>query len=212
MKALVTGFDAFGGATANPSAEIAARLSRTSPPPPVDTLESLLLPTVYTEAARRMCNALATGRPDLIVMFGLAARTDCFRLERFAVNVADCPDPDNAGSVLEGQSIVGDGPAAYRTALDVGAIAARCGELGPHRPAVSNHAGSFVCNFAYFSVLHEIATTGARTAAVFVHVPWSLPVDDPVDLVRSPLDRHVDTARTLLTAIAESLPRNDSAA
>jgi pyroglutamyl-peptidase len=209
MKALITGFEAFGGAAANPSAEIAARLAQIAPPAPLDTIESVVLPTVYQEAARHVREALAKSQPDLVVMFGLAARADRYRLERFAVNVADSPDPDNAGSILAGEPVVGSGPAAYRSGLDVAAIAARC---AGHGPSVSNHAGTFVCNYAYFTVLHEIAVAGAATQALFVHVPWTLPVGLADDLTRSPVERHLETARGLLAAIGDVMPTGGSAA
>lgn len=174
MKALLTGFDAFGGALSNPSGEIALALAAELPPPPYSDVTAVVLPTVYSLAAARIIEAIEQMDPDVIVLFGLAASAAELRLERFALNVADSPEQDNAGSVLTATAVVADGPDAFSTRLDLATVAGRASADG-HSPSISNHAGTFVCNYVYYTVLHRLAATGSRTDALFVHVPWSLP-------------------------------------
>ena len=209
MRLMVSGFEPFGGDSTNPSREIALGLGAGPPPEPFSDCACLVLPTEYEDAAARLLGAVNAGRPDVLIMFGLAARSTAYRLERFALNLADCVDADNAGCVKRDAQIASDGPAALRTDLDLEWIANRTFALTGHAPQISNHAGTFVCNFVYYSVLSQFALSqfaveAPNTTALFVHVPWAVDADGGAQGA-APLVVHRDVARGVIRATGEAL-------
>ncbi|MBO0610467.1 pyroglutamyl-peptidase I family protein [Myceligenerans salitolerans] len=177
MRALVTGFEPFGGDGVNASAEAVKRLAATwgAASGRAETggaaLDTLLLPVTFGGAFAPVREAVLAaqeeGAPyDVVVGVGLAAQTDVIRLERVAINVADARIPDNAGHVPADEPLVDAGPAAHFTGLPVKAALAGLREAGI--PAVvSNTAGTFVCN-ALFYALRDAFGDGVTG---FVHVP-----------------------------------------
>lgn len=162
---LITGFDPFDGGTVNPSWEAVRLLP--------DTLGSyrltkLPLPTVYETAAEILLKKAREISADVIISVGLAGGRDAVTPERIAVNILDARIADNQGTFHQGERIVPDGPAAYFSTLPVEAMAEAirsCGIPG----AVSNTAGTFVCNNVLYAALHRYAGTGVRCG--FIHVP-----------------------------------------
>jgi pyroglutamyl-peptidase len=108
-------------------------------------------------------------RPNVVLMFGLAARTRHLRIETRAVNrVSVFPDAQGrafaktcirmgAPSMLVGrapfQKLLG---AAERTRVPV---------------VLSCDAGKYVCNFLYWRALENRFQNGVAPLVVFVHVP-----------------------------------------
>ncbi len=189
MTILITGFDAFGEHGSNPAEHIVQCLSGEVP--------TLLLPTRYDRAAALALEAIDLQTPDAVVMFGLAAKRQGMELERFALNVIESSVPDNDGIVGAGLPVVANGPAAYRTGVDLVAVQGRMVMAG-HAVGISNHAGSFVCNHLYYSVLHALAERGQGRQALFVHVPWSY---EPCAAGEARLAQHERKARALIAAL-----------
>ena len=205
MRALISGFDPFAGMTVNPSAMLVEALAKEPAVEPFERVDAIVLPTVYARAAPHLIAAIRTLEPDLVMMFGLARRSDTIRLERFALNVADCSDPDNDGVVLAGAPVSSDGPTACATGLDLGAIVERFDVDGVASPRISNYAGTFVCNHVYYSVLQHREASGAVFEGLFVHIPPALPLRNETDVTRSPLAAHVSAARGLLRATGKAM-------
>ena len=69
--------------------------------------------------------------------------------------------------------VVPDGPPAYWSGLPIPAILAAL--EAAHVPAAeSRSAGGFLCNFAFYHLMHRLATrprSSARVLGGFVHVP-----------------------------------------
>ena len=165
-KLLITGFDSFNGASVNPSWEAVSRLE--------DKignyeLHKLRLPTVYSKAAELLLVKASGILPDVIISVGQAAGRDAVTPERIAVNIRAARIPDNEGLLLDGDRIAPDGPAAYFSTLPVEAMrdAIRAADIPA---AVSNTAGSFVCNDVLYSMLHRYDGTPVRCG--FIHVPY----------------------------------------
>jgi pyroglutamyl-peptidase len=195
-RLLVTGFDAFGGRAFNPSEAIVRGLAAD---PPAADVHALVLPTVYAEAASRVAAAVRTLRPDAMLMFGLAESSPGLRLERFALNSVDSAAADNAGACRPGQPVVPGGPAAYATACDVHALAARLAGAVPE-VSVSTNAGGYVCNTVYYAALHAIAESGLPTRALFVHVPWMHKPRTAEEFAEAPAAAHDRVARAVIDA------------
>ncbi len=167
---LVTGFEPFGGETENPSWRIAEALhGRTLGGEPV---RAVPLPCVFGEALAALDAALQGGPPRLVLCLGQAAGRAEFSVERVAINVDDARIPDNAGASPVDEPVVPGGPAAYFSTLPVKAIVAALREAGLPA-AVSQTAGTFVCNHVFYGLMHRLATRPAlhATRGGFVHVP-----------------------------------------
>jgi len=187
-KLLITGFDSFGGAVINPSWEAVKRL-----PEKIGKYKlcKLNLPTIYGKASGILLEKAAVIRPDVIISVGQAGGRDAVTPERIAVNIRAARIPDNEETLLDGDRIVPDGPAAYFSTLPVDAMRDAIRRKGIPS-AVSNTAGSFVCNDVMYCALHRFDGTAVRCG--FIHVPY-LPEQGEPNLA---LDR---TVAALIAAI-----------
>ena len=180
-KLLITGFDSFNNASINPSWEAVKLLPDTIGEYEVHKLQ---LPTVYGKAPQILLEKAKQLHPDVIISVGQAGGRDAVTPERIAVNIRAARIADNEGKQLDGDRIEPDGPAAYFSTLPVEAM--RDAIRGANIPsAVSNTAGTFVCNDVLYSLLHHYAGTDVRCG--FIHVPYlpqqgepSLPLEQTV--------------------------------
>ena len=165
-KLLITGFDPFDGATVNPSWEAVKLL-----PDTVGAYElyKLQIPTVFGVAPRAVLEKAAEIRPDVIISVGQAGTRAAVTPERIGVNVRDARITDNAGVSPKDEPIVPGGPDGYFSTLPVKAMIAAIQAAGLPG-AISNTAGTFVCNDVLYSLLHHYAGTNIRCG--FIHVPW----------------------------------------
>ena len=168
MKALVTGFEPFGGDALNPALEALRRL-----PPNLDglSLATRVLPTAFGRSFCALEDAIATTGPDLVLCLGLAGGRPALSLERVAINVDDAGIPDNDGQQPIDRPIVAAGPAAYFSTLPIKAAVAELRRAG--LPAVvSNTAGTFVCNHVFYGLMHLAATRWPGLRGGFLHLPY----------------------------------------
>ena len=168
MKALVTGFEPFGGDAVNPSCEALAHL-----PARLGDLaiETRVLPCRFGAAISVLEQAIAAGAPDIVLSVGLAGGRAELSLERVALNIDDARIADNGGAQPVDRPIVPDGPAAYFATLPIKAAVAALREA--ELPAsVSNTAGTFVCNHVFYALMHLAATRFLSIRAGFLHVPY----------------------------------------
>ena len=187
MKALVTGFDPFGGDAINPSYEAVRRL-----PARVGTLQVVTaeLPTSFMSAPRRLCALIAHEQPDIVLCVGLAADRDVLSIERMAVNLCHARIADNEGARPVDKPVIARAPAAYFSTLPVADIVNALCRAGL-RAEISMSAGAFVCNRVFYGLMHEAAKRKRGKHALragFVHVP-ALPATNSeqalADLVRA---------------------------
>ncbi len=171
QKILLTGFDAFGGATINPSwLAVSALHGRQIAGHAVVAAQ---LPTVHGESLRVLYALLEQHRPALAICVGQAGGRGAISLERIAINMNDAPIPDNAGAQPIDLPVVPDAPAAYFTTLPIKAMLTALRQEG--LPAeVSQTAGTFVCNHVFYGLMHRLATSRRLRHARggFIHVPW----------------------------------------
>lgn len=191
-KLLITGFDPFGGQLLNPSWAAVEQL-----PERIGgyVLCKLAIPTVFGEAARLVLEKAAQFQPDVILSVGLAGGRDAVTPERIAVNIRDARIPDNAGNQPRGEFAVPDGPAAYFATVPVENMAQAIQEAGVPG-AVSNTAGTYVCNDVLYTLLHHYSGTQVRVG--FLHVPY-LPEQGEPNL---PLERTVKALTAAILSIS----------
>ncbi|MDP3349613.1 pyroglutamyl-peptidase I [Hydrogenophaga sp.] len=185
-KILLTGFDAFGGATLNPSwlavKELHGRQILGH------TVVAAQLPTVFDASLEELNALLKQHRPALVVCVGQAGGRKAISLERVAINVSDAPIADNAGGQPVDTPVKPGAPAAHFTSLPIKAMLTALQTEGI-AVEVSQTAGTFVCNHVFYGLMHELATRRAlkHTRGGFIHVPWlpeqgtpNMPLDEIV--------------------------------
>ena len=168
MKALVTGFEPFGGERINPSFEALRRL-----PPRLGAVDiaTRVLPVVYGTALPALREAILSAAPDIVLCVGLAGGRAELSLERVAINIDDARIPDNDGNQPIDRPVVARGPAAYFATLPIKAAVAALREAGLPA-AVSNSAGTFLCNHVFYGLMHNAAEGKGRFRGGFLHVPY----------------------------------------
>lgn len=175
MKLLVTAFDPFGGSETNASLELLRALPDTLGGA---ELTKLILPTVFRRAAELAILRAEEDLPDAIVCLGQAAGREAITPERVGINLMDAAMPDNAGYQPADESILPEGPAAYFSTLPIRPMTAAIRGAGVPA-AVSNTAGTFVCNSLLYEMRHYTETRHPRVPCGFIHVPLlkDLPLD-----------------------------------
>jgi pyroglutamyl-peptidase len=170
LRVLVTGFGPFPGAPYNPTQPLVARLLRLRRPAFGDVeLSGHIFPVTYAAVDRQLPELLAKRKPQALLMFGLAARTPCVRIETRARNAVTTiwPDADHArvrkGSIARDADAMMFGPHTaklLRAARGTG-IDARS----------SRNAGSYLCNYLSWRAIEATASDGGPRLTAFIHVP-----------------------------------------
>lgn len=196
MKILVTAFDPFGGETVNPAQLAAARL-----PDRIGDHEiiKLTVPTVFGASGDLVTARMDALEPDAVVCVGQAGGRTAVTAERIAINIMDAAGPDNAGAVPTDQPVIPGGPAAWFSTLPIKAMVSAMEAAGVPA-AVSNTAGTFVCNQLLYRVLHHAALHLPRCRCGFLHVPY-IPEQtaDKPEAFAMPLE---EITKALIAAIA----------
>lgn len=174
MKLLVTGFEPFNGGSVNPSQQIVHRLTA---PEDVKLIKEIL-PVEFKNTTVRLKELLSKHQPDIVLLIGQAGGRAEISVERVAINVDNVKSsngkkmlPDNAGDTPVDERIEADGAAAYFATLPLWEIVEAVQEKGIPA-AISNSAGTYVCNHVMYEVLYLAATQYPQMKAGFVHVPF----------------------------------------
>lgn len=169
MKILITGFQPFGGEAKNPSYEAVKLLPDEVLGAEIVKLE---VPVVFGQAGEVVAAKAREVKPDVIICVGQAGGRTAMNPERVGININDGATPDNSGYVPCGEAIVKDGPDAYFTNLPIKAMVQKM--IDNDIPAaISNTAGTYVCNNLMYSVLHLIHTEFPGVRGGFIHVPYA---------------------------------------
>lgn len=180
---LLTGFEPFNGATINPAWEAVRALKGWVEDDFI--VEILQLPCVFGFANRVLRGAVDEIKPDIVICVGQAGGRPNLTVERVAINVDDAPILDNDRQQPVDAPIAPEGPAAYFATLPVKAIVGALRERGLPA-AVSQTAGTFVCNHVFYGTMHHLQ--GTEAIGGFIHVPYlpeqgepSMALDDIVE-------------------------------
>jgi pyroglutamyl-peptidase len=145
--------------------------------------------------------AIVEHDPDVIVSVGQAGGRFSVNPERVAINIDDGRIPDNEGDQPIDVPVWEDGPPAYFSSLPIKAMVTAMRAAGVPA-AVSNTAGTYVCNHVMYTVLYLIDHEFPGKRGGFVHVPY-LPeqvLDKPTEPCLS-----LDQLVTALTAGLEAI-------
>ena len=166
-RVLLTGFEPFGGYTDNSSWEVARQVASCG----VKGVEVVAeqLPVSFARVGEVLRSAIELHTPDLVIMLGQTTTTDCVRLERVALNMMDSAMGDNDGVKPDEEPIYkGEESALFtsspikklRSAIEAQGIAVK----------ITNSAGLYVCNRAYYEAL-RLCREREGLQAIFVHLP-----------------------------------------
>jgi pyroglutamyl-peptidase len=166
---LLFGFEPFGGEDINPAQEVVRELAgeriaghRVVPAE---------LPVTFEGALAALTEAIAREQPSLVIGIGQAGGRARISLERVAINLIDARIPDNAGQQPVDSPVIAGSPTAYFSTLPVKAMLAAMQSAGV--PAeLSFSAGSYVCNAAFYALMHVLATQHCDVRGGFVHIPY----------------------------------------
>ncbi len=168
MKLLLTAFDPFGGDAVNPALEavklVADKIGRFE-------IVKLEVPTVFRKSIERVAQAIEEEKPDAVLCIGQAGGRFEITPERVAINIDDARIKDNEGNQPIDVKIFEDGENAYFTTLPIKAMVEAIREAGLPS-AVSNTAGTFVCNHLMYGVLYTLAKNYPNIKGGFTHVPF----------------------------------------
>jgi len=169
MNILITGFEPYGGEDYNPSGEIAEKMNG-------EILNGhkilgVKLPVSFKRVGEILESNISDSNPSVILNLGLAPRTAHIRVERVAINIMD-GGPDNDGYRAIDEPIVPNGPAAYFSTLPIRRIVEALRSTGIPS-AISNSAGTFLCNYVMYRTLHFIHINGWNVKAGFIHLPYT---------------------------------------
>lgn len=165
------------------------------------------IPVAVEDAGRALQTLLDRVNPDAALGLGVAPGRPRLSVERVAVNVLDFSVPDNRGRRYRDRPIRKGGPAAYFSTLPVRPILASLRREGI--PAeLSDTAGTYLCNFAMFTLLDAFAADGKEGPAGFIHVP-QVP-EASLDKPGQPSMDYATIRRGILVALREiekAIPR-----
>ena len=168
MRVLITGFDKFGGESINPSS-----LCVNSLPDNINNIEikKITLPTVFKDSSKVLKENIKSFSPNNVICVGQAGGRSKITPERVAINIDDARIPDNIGNSPIDEIIRKDGENAYFSTLPIKAIV---DELNKNNipSAISNTAGTFVCNHIMYEALYITSKKYPNINAGFIHVPY----------------------------------------
>ncbi|WP_408894220.1 pyroglutamyl-peptidase I [Paenibacillus taichungensis] len=173
VKILISGFEPFGGDAVNPTGELMEAFAQEVMEGA--ELKTVLLPVHFDECADLLIAEMESWRPDVVIACGLAKGRTAITVERIAVNVKDTPPnsyADNQGQQPVDELIVEGSPDGLFSTLPIRAMVNNLGAAGIPA-AVSNTAGTYICNNTMYRVLDHIRLKQLPIRAGFVHFPAS---------------------------------------
>lgn len=168
MKILVTGFDPFGGESINPAYEVVKRLRDSISGAEVVKLQ---IPTAFNESIKKTADKIKEINPDFVLNIGQAGGRSGITVERVAININDARIPDNLNQQPVDTKIDEAGENAYFASIPIKAIV----QAIRHKKipaAVSDSAGTYVCNHIMYGVLNYIHKNNLNIKAGFIHIPY----------------------------------------
>ena len=168
MKILLTGFEPFGGESVNP-AQLAVEAVK-------DEIKGAKIvkcyvPVVFGKAIDTVYEAMKKENPDVVLCIGQAGGRYEITPERVAINCDDARIPDNEGNQIIDQPVFADGAPAYFSSLPIKKMVEYIKAAGIPA-AVSNTAGTYVCNHLMYGVCYHIERQFPDTIGGFMHVPF----------------------------------------
>jgi pyroglutamyl-peptidase len=199
MRVLLAGFGPFPGAPLNPSAALAQTIARRRRPALAGLDRRVHVFATTYAAVDRDLPRLFAGKPDIVLIFGLAGRRRQICVETRARNATSLLFPDASGWRPSTCVIEAHGPDALFGRAPVHRLLGAARVSGaPVR--LSRDAGRYLCNYVYWRALQR--ALHGRPLVQFVHIPAI--GRRPRPLRRGKKKRHTPTFAQVVVA-AENL-------
>ena len=200
MRILITGFDSFGGESIN-----LPNLAINKLPNKLKNIEikKVTLPTVLKESSIILEKNINNFNPNIVICVGQAGGRDKITVERVAINIDDARIADNKNNSPIDEPIRKDGETAYFSTLPIKALVS---ELTKNNipAAISNTAGTFVCNHIMYESLYLSKTKFNNFSAGFIHIPYiKEQVENKPDIPFMELEMIIDTLKIIIATSAE---------
>ena len=208
MEILVTGFDPFDGEPINPAWEAVKRLDGKV----IDgqhPVHALMIPTVRYEALSAIKRGIGRFDPQLMIAVGQAGGRMAITPERVAINQDDARIPDNDNNSPIDEKIRQDGENAYFSSLPIKAIVETL--INNNIPAaISNTAGTFVCNHIMYESLYLANTKYTDIETGFIHIPFiKEQIKDKPNTPFMDLEIIISALKYIIITSAEYYKKND---
>ena len=206
MRVLLAGFGPFPGAPLNPSTAVAQALAHRRRPAFARLERGVHVFATNYAAVDRDLPRLFAKKPDIILIFGLAARRRQICIETRARNALSLLFPDASGRRASAGVIEAGGPRALFGHAPFHRLlgAARASKV-PVR--LSRDAGRYLCNYVYWRALQQ--APHGRPLIQFIHIPalareGQLPRRHNKNLPALTLKQVVAAAENVLIALASA--------
>jgi pyroglutamyl-peptidase len=167
MKVLLTGFEPYWDYPVNSSWEVAEKVVTRGVVGVDIVIEQV--PVSFSRVHVALREAVEKHSPDLLIMLGQSSVTDRIKLERVALNMMDSAMGDNDGVKPNEEPIYKDEDGALFTSLPIKQLRSAIEAMGIN-VKISNSAGLYVCNRAYYEAL-RLCREREGLHAIFIHLP-----------------------------------------
>lgn len=168
MKILITGFDPFGGEDINPAYEVVKKVKDNICGADVIKFQ---VPTAFNESIKRTTDKIKEINPDFVLNIGQAGGRTGISIERVAININDARIPDNLNQQPIDEKIDETGQNAYFASIPIKNIV-KAIKNKKIPAAVSDSAGTYVCNHLMYGILNYIYKNNLNIKAGFIHIPY----------------------------------------
>lgn len=160
-KKLLTGFEAFAGNDSNPTQDLMAELHELGH-------QTLVLPVSFQKSWDGLLGIIKKEKPKWVISCGVAAKRETIDLERVAINFMDASIADNDGVLVQEEKISPHTPASYLSSLPLNDWQKSLSHNFPVKVSLS--AGSYVCNYLYYQLMHH--RNQYQYQCIFIHFPY----------------------------------------
>ena len=198
-RLLVTAFEPFGDDPVNSSQRVLEEISGSHDQESCELI-ACVLPVNGKAAVDKLVDLVERHDPCAVLCLGQDTVRDEISIEKVAINYCSYRIPDNAGSQPDDEPVEADGPAAYFSTLPIPAILDDVCQTGLSAE-VSYSAGTFVCNYLFYSLMHYLAQEPRRIPAGFIHLPGLPEQEEQSCRPGIPLDRQVKVVQAMLRSV-----------
>ena len=186
-KILLSYFGPFGQNLKNSSEEVAKFID-------YENVDKIRLEVKYQKDFQTLKEALFHNHYDLIIMLGQARGREAISLEARATNLNNPKAPDEDNFLPNEEIFEGSSHYLY-TKIDLESLLAN---LKTQNVSISKNAGSFLCNFIYYSCLHEI-----NIPSLFIHLPAFKDQTDDARIPTMKIDVMVKEIKHIIECLGE---------
>ena len=167
MKVLLTGFEPYWDYPVNSSWVVAEKVATRGVVGVDIVIEQV--PVSFSRVHVALREAVEKHSPNMLIMLGQSSVTDRIKLERVALNMMDSAMGDNDGVKPNEEPIYKDEDGALFTSLPIKQLRSAIEAMGIN-VKISNSAGLYVCNRAYYEAL-RLCREREGLHAIFIHLP-----------------------------------------